>query len=145
MHFITGGACNGKAKWVKEQYNIAETLQGWRSAYKHDPCPHSLEDVEGSLFIAEGLEQWVKEDAGRFSAEEISRKWQVILAGWQLWEQQKPERTCILIGSDLTKGIVPADKTDRTWRDAAGWVFQHAASRADRVDIIWYGINQRIK
>ena len=51
----------------------------------------------------------------------------------------------IVIGTDITKGIVPIEKENRVWRDLTGRVFQDTASICERVDLIWYGISKRLK
>lgn len=51
----------------------------------------------------------------------------------------------MLIGSDISKGIVPMAAEDRWWRDTTGWVYQDLVSAAERVDVIWYGISQKLK
>ena len=54
-------------------------------------------------------------------------------------------RMVILIGSDITKGIVPIEAENRVWRDVTGRVYQDTVSICNRVDLIWYGINKRLK
>ena len=51
----------------------------------------------------------------------------------------------ILIGTDITKGIVPIEAENRVWRDVTGRVYQDTVSICNRVDLIWYGINKRLK
>lgn len=55
------------------------------------------------------------------------------------------DRKLYLIGTDVGKGIVPIDEHLRTYRDVVGWCYQDVAKLAERVDIIWYGINTTIK
>ena len=55
------------------------------------------------------------------------------------------QRKLVVIGSDITKGIVPVEKENRLWRDVTGWAYQDLAAQADKIDIIWYGCNQTIK
>jgi adenosyl cobinamide kinase/adenosyl cobinamide phosphate guanylyltransferase len=50
-----------------------------------------------------------------------------------------------VIGSDITKGVVPLEKENRIWRDLTGWAYQDTAAKAEKVDIIWYGLNQTMK
>ena len=64
---------------------------------------------------------------------------------WLEWEKQNSQRKVILIGCDISKGIVPMSAKDRKWRDITGWVYQDVVEAAERVDVIWYGIVQKLK
>ncbi len=135
MHFVTGGAFNGKRKWVITRYPDGK----WVSAYKGEALVEDLNALHAATVVLEGLEAWVKELS--FSRE----KWRSIISGWRKWEQQAPARQVIVIGTDISKGIVPIEKENRSWRDQTGWVYQDMVVACERVDMIWYGINQRIK
>ncbi|MEK4145525.1 bifunctional adenosylcobinamide kinase/adenosylcobinamide-phosphate guanylyltransferase [Robertmurraya sp. FSL W8-0741] len=132
MHFVTGGAFNGKGKWVKDRFPQAK----WISAYKGEPF---IQNVHVAHVVLEGLEQWVK--ASSNSREE----WLSQFAIWHRWEQEDASRKVIFIGTDISKGIVPMEKADRDWRDRTGWIYQDLTGLCERVDVIWYGINQTIK
>ncbi|MDM5227755.1 bifunctional adenosylcobinamide kinase/adenosylcobinamide-phosphate guanylyltransferase [Cytobacillus sp. NJ13] len=141
MHFITGGAFNGKSRWVKEFYQLDDTPHKWISAYHGELAG----DLGQKLIVYEGIELMIREWSQALEFEEIRDKWQEMLAEWQEWEKTAVNRKIVLIGSDISKGIVPMEAADRKWRDASGWAFQDAAAAADRVDLIWYGISQKIK
>lgn len=138
MHFVAGGAYNGKAKWVRSQYPDYQ----WISAYKGNAIPENFME---NIVVLEGIEAWIEEDIHSLEADAIRAKWQEIIQSWEIWEQEKAERSLVMIGSDITKGIVPIEAHHRKWRDASGWVFQDIVAKASRVDIIWYGLPQRIK
>jgi adenosylcobinamide kinase / adenosylcobinamide-phosphate guanylyltransferase len=141
MHFITGGRFNGKSEWVKGYYHLENTPHKWISAY-HSELPG---DLDQKLIVFEGIEQMIREWSAALEFEEIRDKWQALLEKWLKWEKAAVNRKMVLIGSDISKGIVPMEAADRKWRDATGWAFQDAAAAADRVDLIWYGISQKIK
>lgn len=142
MHFITGGSYNGKSKWVKQFYGLnSECL--WLSGYQKEQ-PEWL-DFQGDIVVLQGLDAWIEQDVDIMDIEEIRKKWKGIMDDWRIWENERQDRKCIVIGSDITKGIVPMEARNRQWRDACGWVFQDVAALSKRVDIIWYGINQQIK
>ncbi|KON85708.1 hypothetical protein AF332_01930 [Sporosarcina globispora] len=141
MHFVTGGAFNGKSRWVKEFYQLDGTPHKWISAYHDEPAA----ELDHSLIILEGIEMMIREWAQAIELGEIRDKWREMLAKWLEWEKEDNNRKIVLIGSDISKGIVPMEAADRKWRDASGWAFQDAAAAADRVDLIWYGISQKIK
>lgn len=142
MHFITGGAYNGKSKWAKQFYGLNNECL-WLSGYQNDQL--DLGDFQGDIVVLQGLDAWIGQDVDSMDAGSIRKKWKGILENWRIWEKEKDGRTCIVIGSDITKGIVPMEAQNRQWRDACGWVFQDVVSISMRVDIIWYGINQQIK
>lgn len=115
----------------------------WLSGYQNDQP--DFRDFQKDIVVLQGIDAWIGQDVNMMDVESIRKKWKEILDGWRIWEKEESGRTCVVIGSDLSKGIVPIEKKNRQWRDACGWIFQDVASISTRVDIIWYGINQRIK
>lgn len=142
MHFVTGGAYNGKAKWVKKHYSLDTDHLQWISAYQNEPLP--LHFQKGTV-VLQGIEVWIKKDVSKKEAAVIRSKWQEIIREWRIWEEEKDNRQLILIGADITKGIVPIEIENRVWRDATGWVFQDIVAASNRVDVIWYGVSQQLK
>ena len=67
------------------------------------------------------------------------------LERWLKWEKEKEERNLYLIGTDIGKGIVPMEKELRVYRDIVGYCFQDVVKKAERVDVIWYGLNSQLK
>lgn len=66
------------------------------------------------------------------------------LTSWLLWEKQN--ETCLyVIGVDVGKGVVPIEKEQRMFRDLVGLCFQDVAKKADRVDVVWYGLHEQLK
>jgi len=145
MYFVTGGAFNGKSKWVKAYTQLNEQKNYWYSAYNHDLFPEKVDEAFEGYVVLEGIEQWVRGWLKDVHAEDVRKKWQAVLNQWQNWESHNRERKVIFIGSDITKGIVPIEPDDRVWRDVTGRVFQDTASKCERVELIWYGMNRRLK
>ncbi|WP_079508842.1 bifunctional adenosylcobinamide kinase/adenosylcobinamide-phosphate guanylyltransferase [Mesobacillus jeotgali] len=142
MHFVTGGAFNGKSKWVREQYQLDGQEFTWTSAYKGDEIPV----LNGKqIIVLEGIEVWIRQETRSIAADESRETWQSIIRQWLQWESKDQQRKLVLIGSDISKGIVPIATEDRSWRDTTGWVYQDLVSAAERVDVIWYGISQKLK
>nr|WP_251551837.1 bifunctional adenosylcobinamide kinase/adenosylcobinamide-phosphate guanylyltransferase [Neobacillus muris] len=144
MHFITGGAFNGKRAWVKRSYTFMET-DSWLSAYDGHVLPVELKEKDVELLVLEGIEIWIKRLTDQYDAGKCREIWDQCLINWERWEKEQEQHQLIIIGTDIMKGIVPIEKENRIWRDAAGWAFQDLAAKADKVDLIWYGINQTIK
>lgn len=146
MHFITGGAFNGKSKWVKEHYHLEEIPHHWISAYQGNPLPYSLSEWKNThVVVLEGVEVFMKEWSSRSEIHVIREKWRNFLEKWLEWEKEDQQRKLILIGTDLSKGIVPMLAEERKWRDLTGWVYQDTTAASERVDLIWYGINKKLK
>ncbi|MFS0777993.1 bifunctional adenosylcobinamide kinase/adenosylcobinamide-phosphate guanylyltransferase [Neobacillus sp. 3P2-tot-E-2] len=142
MHFITGGAFNGKRAWVKEKYGVKST---WLSAYQDQFLRADINQIESDLLVLEGIEIWLKELTKTYDSYRCREIWNTAINNWLIWEKAEPNRKLVVIGTDITKGIVPVEKENRLWRDVTGWAYQDLAAKADKVDIIWYGLNQTIK
>lgn len=141
MHVVLGGAYNGKANWVRRTYNTDQTVQ-WISAYEKEAFPERI-STKNSLLVIEGIEQWLYNEV-------TSGKWcrdngTTIIAGWQAWVDAHKERQLVVIGTDISKGVVPLKAEKREWRDMTGWFYQDLVKVCGRFDLIWYGINQRLK
>ncbi len=145
MHFITGGACNGKRKWVKRHYTLDRFL--WISAYDDEGMLEGFENTElPSTVILEGVETWIHKQLDTSTPPDMILKiFMQDIEPWLQWEEADRQRRIVIIGTDISKGIVPIDKHDRLWRDITGWAYQELVRQADRVDVIWYGIEQMIK
>ena len=67
------------------------------------------------------MKEWLKE----LGDEIVLEKWHGILEIMvYVGKELIKEEWVILIGSDITKGIVPIDSENRTWRDVCGGVFK---------------------
>lgn len=54
-------------------------------------------------------------------------------------------RSCVIIGDDISGGVVPVDAFSRKWRDETGLLYQALAREADIVDRIFAGLALRLK
>ncbi|MFJ7726482.1 bifunctional adenosylcobinamide kinase/adenosylcobinamide-phosphate guanylyltransferase [Neobacillus sp. NPDC097160] len=144
MHFITGGAFNGKRAWVRKNY-CGKKEEQWLSAYDSIPLPVKLPENNHVVTVLEGIELWLKELTKQYDSDRCREIWIRCLEDWSSWEKAKAERKFIVIGTDITKGIVPLEEENRVWRDVTGWAYQDLAAKSDKVDVIWYGLNQTIK
>jgi adenosylcobinamide kinase / adenosylcobinamide-phosphate guanylyltransferase len=142
VHFIIGGAFNGKRAWVKDNY---KEHNQWVSAYENQSLPINLLGFNTDVVILEGVEIWLKELSAIYDASRCREIWANCLEEWLSWEEKALHRKLIVIGTDITKGIVPIDAENRLWRDVTGWAYQDIAAISDKVDVIWYGLNQTIK
>ncbi len=146
LHFVMGGACNGKAEWVRNHFDRCQySREIWIKAYECSYYDWLNEDSASSLVVVEGIEYWIRELSLQHESDAVRKIWKEALLKWARWEKEGWRRKVVVIGSDITRGIVPVEKLDRKWRDDAGWTFQDTVQLCERVDHIWYGIGQRIK
>lgn len=104
LHFVTGGAYNGKTKWVKQLYGLENDVL-WLSGYRKEQP--KLIDFQGETVVLQGLDAWIQQDAEKMDSDSIRKRWKEIMADWRIWEKERDEHNCIVIGSDISKGIVP--------------------------------------
>ncbi|WP_160155969.1 bifunctional adenosylcobinamide kinase/adenosylcobinamide-phosphate guanylyltransferase [Geobacillus sp. TFV-3] len=138
MHFVVGGAFQGKRKWVRERYGINDGVHIiWHNGYvePYGP-PGGVETAKTVVF--DGLEAAIRRQPD-------ADEWEPYFRAWQRWEAAKPDRAVVWIGTDVTQGIVPVDSEERRWRDAVGMCYQRLASICCRVDRIWCGLSERLK
>lgn len=95
--------------------------------------------------MLQGLEALLKQQLIEKREEEILENMVLFFQNLVKWEAEEIGRRAVLIGSDITKGIVPVEAENRAWRDLAGRTFREAAGSADEVDVIWHGLNQKVK
>ncbi|KIL44027.1 hypothetical protein KP77_29760 [Jeotgalibacillus alimentarius] len=136
MHFIIGGAFNGKRKWVEEELKPSSRVEISKPG---QPVP---EEADTILFTR--LEEWILLQYGQ-DEDDLVLKWKQEIKRLLEWENVAAVRRVIIIGTDQSKGIVPLEKEQRFTRDVLGWCHQHTASKADRVTRIWYGLSEELK
>ena len=54
-------------------------------------------------------------------------------------------RACVIIGDEISGGVVPVDKFEREWRDVTGKLYQYLAEEAEIVDRVFAGLPLRLK
>lgn len=127
MHFIFGGAYNGKTAYAKTVAPEATIY----TAY----IP-SVHDVHTETVIVRHLEQCITQcDNERTEAARIVEQLTTLAA----------HCTLIVIGTDISRGVVPMEKEARFQRDCAGRLYQLLMQQATTVTQVWYGIPQLLK
>ncbi|MFD2923724.1 bifunctional adenosylcobinamide kinase/adenosylcobinamide-phosphate guanylyltransferase [Halobacillus naozhouensis] len=134
MDFVTGGVYNGKLDWVLENYD---------SDYAILKENHRPETVDTPLMIVDKLEDRIYNFLR--DQEEGVDKWQEYYHSLIKWEQTSTSRKLVIIGTDITGGIVPIDQQNRLWRDKIGFIYQQLTKDAQRVFRVWFGIPQQLK
>ncbi|MDZ5711196.1 bifunctional adenosylcobinamide kinase/adenosylcobinamide-phosphate guanylyltransferase [Jeotgalibacillus haloalkalitolerans] len=136
MHFVIGGAFNGKRKWVASQLDEAPFQE------ISEPGK-SLDDGVNNI-LSTDLEHWIFKQFGHDS-DEVVQTWKQEVDRLIEWENGHPDRRVVIIGTDQSKGIVPIEKEQRFTRDILGWCHQYSALKAERVTRVWYGIAEELK
>ncbi|REJ22368.1 MAG: cobalamin biosynthesis protein [Bacillaceae bacterium] len=144
VHVVVGGAFNGKRKWVKEHYRLQSGACKWFCGYVNNAKMSEIYETEHfqKITVIEGIEQYIFHLIDQSS--DWQKKWEKMIFSWHEWEVKK-RGTVIIIANDITKGVVPIDPLERKWRDACGSCLQQLIAKAGRVDMIWYGISERLK
>lgn len=146
MHVITGGAYNGKSAWVREYYQLDGNKDyRWISAYNEDGLPDGLSFYGEKLIILEGVEQWILQLIEKYPSNDHREMGKRFIQAWLGWEQKGLDQQLVVIGTDISKGIVPLEPINRMWRDTTGWFYQDLVVRCDRFDLVWYGISKQLK
>lgn len=147
MQFVSGGAYNGKANWVKSHYELNEKNKDdyrWISAYHDDTFPKDLTIFSERTIVIEGLEQWTLQFIKTDDIDKVRHKLQTILQQWRQWTDGKGNQL-IIIGTDISKGVVPVDANLRKWRDVTGFIYQDIVKNCTGFYYVWYGIGEQLK
>src|SRR5699024_3625671 len=117
MHVITGGAYNGKARWVKEHYQLEINPHIWVDVYK-DSVPQDLSQFKSNILVLDAVEGLIFNEL-KTNHTDIDRDYgKVLIKQWAEWEKEIPERQLIIIGNDISKGIVRSEerRVGKEWR-----------------------------
>jgi len=110
-----------------------------------DSFPQDLSQFKSNILVLDAVERLLLNEL-KTNHTDIDRDYgKVLIKQWAEWEQEDSERQLIIIGNDISKGIVPMSGLERTWRDLTGWFYQDLVSVSKRVDYIWYGIAKQLK
>lgn len=126
MHFIFGGAYNGKTAYALLQVSGDYTVHtGFIPVTSDTPT-----------IIIRHVEQCIQQ-----AQDEVAEAARVMDAVKALCTKYD----VIVIGNDISRGVVPLDAAQRFQRDCAGRLYQMLVQHATSVTQIWYGIPQTIK
>lgn len=134
MDFVSGGAYNGMLDWVMENYDSDYTIL---------QADQELEVVDTNILIVDKLEDTIYTNCN--DEKDGTKKWQAYYHALLEWERTATSYQLIIIGIDITGGIVPIERKDRLWRDRLGFIYQQLTNDAEHVFRIWFGIAQQLK
>lgn len=130
MKLIFGGAYQGKLEYALKMYNISENEVFY--------CSRDKAEIDVSKHIIYGLENfsWACEKAEKVAENKLS----------EILDNRKESfDDIIFISEDISCGLVPMDKMERSWRENHGRMMIALADRCTSVERIFCGIAMKIK
>lgn len=135
MEMVIGGAFQGKLEYAKKEYPQIQFEDGKSCTWEE------LKKAKGVYDFQEWIRRKMQKelDGGRSleeSKEAVQRRAQ------QLWEEN-PD--LIIITNEIGYGVVPAERFEREYREAAGRACTFLAQKSGRVTRVMMGIGTVIK
>lgn len=134
MRVVIGGAYNGKRDFVKS-YLTKQTI-GQVYTYEGELPEGSFS--EHSHVVIGSFEKIVEQNLS-FSEDDIVSNIMNRL------KEIDAQTELICVCTDIGRGIVPLDPTERKIRDTCGRLYQRLLAESESVCRIWYGIPQVLK
>ena len=122
MELIFGGAYHGKTQYAAQKYGFTDADIFTCEGLDLDPDARCIRHLE--RFARACAEE------GKDAREEFARR--------------APAAIC-LIADDISCGIVPLDRLERTWRETSGRLLSSLAAQADAVTRIFCGLPLEVK
>ena len=126
MVLIFGGAYQGKQDYALETYGLSA-----KDVYQ---CDLESMVINFDKKVIANLERFIL----ACIKEEVSAK-------ECLEDNIEKLRDKIIICDDISQGVVPADKTERAWREMTGRTMTYLGQEADEVIRVFCGIGTRVK
>ena len=141
MQLFIGGACAGKRDAVDALFPTATT---WRLK-AHKP----LSDCQSALsshspLVINGVLDWLSADLETTDSGTLRQRWQGDIEQLCL-RAETLSAALIIIATDVGRGIVPMQPTQRRLRDVNGWFTQDMTAHAERVWYVRHGLVMAIK
>ncbi|WP_066895017.1 bifunctional adenosylcobinamide kinase/adenosylcobinamide-phosphate guanylyltransferase [Clostridium nigeriense] len=128
MILVFGGAYNGKLDFVKEKFNIS-----------NDDIFNVNDDLKDlNIDYSKKVINKFHKLTYKFSLENKNLL-QFIIENKELFKDK------IIISDDISEGIVPLKKEDRTWRESNGKCLQYISKNSSEVFRVFCGIPMVIK
>lgn len=145
LYVVTGGAFNGKKDWVLAEFVLTSNRYEWFDLYKYTAYEWlPVTELENNIIVIQGIEQGLKQTLAN-DKKDASHFFNQYLLPLLKWEEVNVDRKVIIIGTDITKGVVPLNQETREWRDETGRLYQQLYQNAEEVHRIWFGISQQLK
>jgi adenosylcobinamide kinase/adenosylcobinamide-phosphate guanylyltransferase len=144
VYFVTGGAFQGKRKWVTQLIQETTSPFLWVNGYEQHVDVSEVFNGDTDIIIIEGIEELIRQSL-HTDGIQPREQWRDTLLKWVKWEIEKEHRQLIIIGCEVGLGVVPMEKNARIYRDIVGWVYQDIASSSQHVVRIWCGLAEILK
>ena len=125
MHLILGGKYQGKRSYAEKLY------PNFRIVYNL-ATEHPAKIITSGLIVNLhlGVRQLLNENISPY--EFFMSRLDVL-------------KECVIVGDEISGGVVPIDEFERCWRDETGRVYQLLAREAEIVDRVFAGLALRLK
>ncbi len=126
MILIIGGAYQGKKEYVKNRFNILN-----EEIYECSHIKNFLKEDFQNYKAIQGIENLILEEDENFRLDELLLK--------DIFNEK------IIIGLDMSQGVVPIDKNMRKLRRRNGELLSILANQSKEVIRVFCGIGRKIK
>ena len=139
MHFIFGGAYQGKLVYAKERYGLSDQ-DVFTCTFERPPVEHtsiittSSPEIDFSKKVIYKLEEFV-----------MDCLYHKIEAKDFLDEHKKEWNDKIVICTDISSGLVPYEEELRALREMVGRTMVYLGKEAEEVTRVFCGIPQKLK
>ncbi|MCD7716388.1 MAG: bifunctional adenosylcobinamide kinase/adenosylcobinamide-phosphate guanylyltransferase [Lachnospiraceae bacterium] len=156
MILVTGGAFQGKLEFAQKTYGFTD---GWidgrncgfaeirecRGIHHFHEYVRRMTGTGENAFLPdeENDAETCAQVPWNFENEDLTalENQADLFAAWLIKENPK----LVIVSNELGYGVVPMEKQDRLWREAAGRICTCLAARADEVVRVVCGIGMRLK
>ncbi len=125
MHLILGGRYQGKRSYAEKLYGPFPTVYNLETE-----SPENITSPGLVLNLHLGVRTLLT--VGISPCEFVMSRIEVL-------------RGCVIVGDEISGGVVPVEEFGRLWRDETGRVYQLLAREADIVDRVFAGLALRLK
>lgn len=134
MILVTGGAFQGKLKFVKKEYNIADEMISDGRDCKLDNGLNDLKNIKAINHFNLLVKRLMKKE---FSDKEYNNLID--------WIKNNENKELIIITDEIGNGLVPIDKFEREYRELVGRICCEIAKHSNEVYRVYCGIPTKIK
>ena len=131
MHIIIGGAYNGKLAYVEQLLNDEQV------SFYHGKLP--TDNAHGEVAVMTNFEAISQPF---LQMDEMAA---ATLIFEEIMQSSVQFKQLYIVATDIGRGIVPIDATQRKQRDVLGRLYQMLFKESETITRVWYGIPQKLK
>lgn len=139
MKLVIGGYAQGKLDYVLSKYSLSKDTV-WDSVLPDDAALGDIQKEQGgesgqnSPIVINHFHLWVRNRMIKGGQPE-----EEIMAFLDKYDN------CVIISDEIGNGIVPLTQFERAYRECVGRILIRLAGKAEEVERVLCGINQKIK